>query len=208
MNPYLNILKSEHRNNEYIFANYKLLYIICLKTETAIDNDIYNYQIDKEKLNKINNDLILIKASMNVLKNFTHYNKLMILSNVNLKSINVFNYPLEDKNLVLMILNINYDNLKVYLNQFEKKCDLSDIYKLLLLNKYFDYKNLKYLESLINIESSNYWCNAYNLNANLTECFQSRKFNLTDKKTQTSNYLELIYKTHEYIDISKLLKFL
>ena len=106
MNPYLNILKSEHRNNEYIFANYKLLYIICLKTETTVDNEIYNYQIDKEKLNKINNDLILIKAPMNVLKNFTHYNKLMILSNVNLKSINVFNYPLEDKNLVLMILNL------------------------------------------------------------------------------------------------------
>ena len=64
------------------------------------------------------NNLLLIKAPLNMLRNFNHYNKLMVLSKANLKSINTFNYPLEDKNLVLMILNINYDNLKIYLNQF------------------------------------------------------------------------------------------
>ncbi len=210
MNPYLNILKSENRNNEYIFANFKTLYIICSKTGTELDNEIYTYQIEKEKFNKINNNLLLIKAPINMLKNFNHYNKLMVLSNSNLKSINTFNYQLEDKNLVLMILNINYDNLKIYLNQFERNGELSDIYKLLVLNKYFNcsnsnYKISKYLESLINIESSNYWCNSYNLNANLTDCFEKRKFNLTDK-VGDGNYLELIYKTYEYTDPSKLLK--
>jgi hypothetical protein len=210
MNPYLNILKAENRNNDYIFANFKTLYVICLKVDTQIDNDIYTYQIEKEQFNKINNNLLLIKVPLNMLKNFNHYNKLMVLSKTNLKSINTFNYPLEDKNLVLMILNINYDNLKIYLNQFERNGELSDIYKLLVLNKYFNcsnnnYKISKYLESLINIESSNYWCNSYNLTANLTECFEKRKFNLTEK-TSNGNYLELIYKTHEYTDPSKLLK--
>ena len=210
MNPYLNILKAENRNNEYIFTNFKTLYVICLKTETQVDNSIYTYQIEKEQLNKINNNLLLIKVPLNMLKNFNHYNKLMVLSKANLKSINTFNYPLEDKNLVLMILNINYDNLRIYLNQFERNGELSDIYKLLVLNKYFNcsnnnYKISKYLESLINIESSNYWCNSYNLTANLTECFGKRKFNLSEK-TSNGNYLELIYKTHEYTDPSKLLK--
>jgi len=210
MNPYLNILKAENRNNDYIFANFKTLYVICLKTGVQIDNSIYTYQIEKETFNKINNNLLLIKTSLNMLKNFNHYNKLMVLSNSNLKPINTFNYQLDDKNLVLMILNIDYDNLKIYINQFERNGELSDIYKILVLNKYFNcsntnYKISKYLESLINIESSNYWCNSYNLTANLTECFEKRKFNLTDK-TSNGNYLELIYKTHEYTDPSKLLK--
>lgn len=210
INPYLNILKSEHRNNEYIYTNFKTLYVICSKVETQIDNAIYNYQIEKEEFNKINNNLLLIRAPINMLKNFNHYNKLMVLSKANLKSINTFNYPLEEKTLVLMILNINYDNLKIYLNQFERNGELTDIYKLLVLNKYFNcsstnYKISKYLESLINIESSNYWCNSYNLNANLTECFGKRKFNLTDKKSSDGHYLDLIYKTSEYIDPSKLL---
>ena len=41
MNPYLNILKAENRNNEYIYANFKTLYVICLKADTKIDNSIY-----------------------------------------------------------------------------------------------------------------------------------------------------------------------
>ena len=94
INPYLNILKAENRNNEYIFANFKTQYIICLKSDTQIDNSIYTYQIEKEQFNKINNNLLLIKAPLSMLSNFNHYNKLMVLSKANLKSINTFNYPL------------------------------------------------------------------------------------------------------------------
>jgi hypothetical protein len=211
VNPYLNLIKLHSFNYNDLNNEYKNLYVICNKTDDYIDPLIYNYYIDKNKFNEINKKLILFEIPFKLLKNLNHMNKLMILKSEQLDNINSLNYKLNEITLVLLILNIKYNDLKLYLSQFEQKNDLIDIYKLFVLNKYFcnnqnNYRNKLFLNKLLNIEDANYWTNPYNCKATLNKYFVARIFNVFNKKSDNvTNYLEDIYKTREYIDPSKLL---
>lgn len=211
VNPYLNLIKLHGINYNDLYNEYKNVYVICNKTDDYIDSIIYNYYIDKNKFNEINKKLILFEIPFKLLKNFNHMNKLMILKSDQLDNINSLNYKLNEVNLVLLILNIKYNNLKLYLSQFEQKNDLIYIYKLFVLNKYFcndqnNYKNKLFINKLLNIEDANYWLNPYNCKVTLNKYFATRIFNVFNKKCDNiTNYLEDIYKTNEYTDPSKLL---
>lgn len=208
-NPYLNLNVIDY-NYKQLLEKYKNVYIICNRIDNIIDPSIYNYQIDKDKLNEINKKLILYEVPFKILNNLNHLNKLMILNSEVLKDINKNEYILADANLVLMIVHIKLEDLNYYFNQYKEKNNLIDIYNIIVINEYFDYKNFKsfkYLEDLINMEESNYWSNPYHCNANLTTLFEKRVFNLFNVKINTPNdYLNEMYRTTEYIDPSKIIQ--
>jgi hypothetical protein len=200
---------------DIISKEYYNIYILTLKENISeIDESIYYYYIDKHLYNKISENFLLLKAPNSLLKNYNHYSKILILSKQVIESFNSNNYQLQDKNLVLLMLNINCQNIKLYLSQYEKVNTLIDIYKILTINKYFniDTKNYSSLEilkkNILNVNESNYWTHYYNCSPNLSLCFEKRKLNyqyLKNINKEFENYLKDALKKSNYIDPSRIL---
>ena len=55
VNPFLNLLNYELISIDKLYEEYKYVYIICSKPHENIDNDIYKYNINKNKFNEIKN---------------------------------------------------------------------------------------------------------------------------------------------------------
>ena len=169
-------------NIEKIYDEYYNIYILSYTNIEPIDESIYHHEIDRNLFNNISNNLILIKAPIQLIKNYTHFTKTYILSKHILDRYNIYNYKLEEKNLVLSIFNISTENIKLYLSQFEQSNTLIDIYKILSINKYFNVDNnmsiLKILQkNILNLNESSYWTKYFNCSANLSSSFLNRRLN-------------------------------
>jgi hypothetical protein len=212
-NPLVNGQQISTSNIEDISKEYYNIYILSYTNTEPIDESIYHHMIDKTMFNNISKDLILIKAPIQLLKNYSHLTKVNILSKYILEKFNIYNYRLEEKNIVLPILNITTDNIKLYLSQFQKSNTLIDICKIMSINKYFNVSNnitiLKILQNNISsLNESSYWTKFYNCSANLTTCFSKRKPNyyyLKNINKEFENYLKEIFRNNDYIDPSKLI---
>ncbi len=211
VNPFLNLLNDDSNDINKLYEEYKEVYIICCKDNEVISKEIYQYHIDKNILSDIKKKLLLVKANINILNNINHKNKLILLPSQILEDINVFNYKLTEKNIGLLILNISYENILLYVSQFEQTDNLEELFKFLTINAYFkgnntNVKAYKKINNLINFEDSNYWTYNYKCKINLTEYFDERKFNLsTNVLKEIGCYLNDIHKTKNYIDPSKIL---
>ena len=211
VNPFLNLLNDDSDNINKIYEEYKEVFIICCKNNETVGKEIYQYYIDKQVLSDVKKKLFLIKTNVNILNNINHKNKVLLLPESLLKEINIFNYKLCEKNIALMILNIDYDNLLLYISQFESNNNLEELFKFLTINLYFkgnvtNVKTYKKINSLINFEDSDYWTYSYKCKMDLTEYFTNRKFNLSSTvMKEIGCYLNEIHKTKNYTDPSKLL---
>jgi hypothetical protein len=211
-NPLVTGQQISNSNIEDITKEFFNVYILSYTKSEPIDESIYHYMIDKNIFNEISKDLILIKGPIQLLKNYTHLTKVNILSKHLLEKFNIYNYRLEEKNLVLPILNISTENIKLYLSQFEQSNTLVDIYKIMSINKYFNVENnstiLKILQNNISsLNESSYWTKIFNCSANLTSYFSNRKPNyyyLKNINKEFENYLKEIFRNNDYIDPSKL----
>jgi hypothetical protein len=209
VNPFLNLLNFESTSIDKLYEEYKYVYIICLKPNEHIDNEIYKYNINKIKFNEIKKKLILLRVNINIISNYNHKNNLISLSSTTIEEINIFNYVLTKKIIGLLILNIDYENILLYISQYETNTNLEQLFKLITLNMYFNDNNnktYKQISKLLDFEDSNYWTYSYKCKIDLTKYFINRKFNLSNTLLKDIGcYLKDIYKTKNYIDPSKLL---
>ena len=198
-----NTIEDDEINNVFIFI---------YTGNSDIDSSIYKLNIKKDIFDNISKNLIIYKTNKNILLNNFHKTNIIILSDIILQPYNIFNYNLDNKNIVLPIYNISFDNIILYINQYETNETFDNIYKLLTLNKYFNTENCYYKVNYINNKlsrfiESNYWENKMYCIANLTQYFKERKFNIYYLKNTNNNnvdYLLDINKNNNYIDPSKL----
>ncbi len=176
------------------------VYILVKKNNKPINPDFYNWQLTKEVLDEVSENLIIHKTSIKVLKNKTHWDNMIMLSSEQLQKFNIFNYELDTKNIVVPIFNIAYQNLLKYLEQYESDDNLQSFYNMLVLNKYFgvDSSNFKINESMCNVingmEESNYWTNYYNCLFNMTNKFKDRNFTFQSSRMTDKNIASLVKK--------------
>ena len=148
---------------------YNKIFFLIKKSNIKIPIDFYEINISKKLFENISNNLILYEMPIKIVQNILHFNNIIMVSNNYLEKYNVFNYNLQNENLVIPILNIEYSNLLLYFNQFNNN-ELIIIIKLIILNDYFQNKICNnYLTNLIlNLEESNYWTYSHNKLINLT----------------------------------------
>lgn len=201
-----NILNN-NSNIDDVFKNYKYIYILACNDNVEIDERIYSYTINKELYNNICKNLILIEAPKIIINNFSHFNKISILSKETLERFNINNYEIQDKNLTLLMLNISPKNIKLYLSQYEKSNSLIDVYKLISCNNYFDIKlnsNIllnPLIKYIMNINENNYWTYEKNCKHNLSSNFEKRRLNyIFNRKNKFLDYLNKDYEINTYFD--------
>jgi len=206
---------------------FKYIFVLC-PIYGNIDESIFKENIDKKVLNDILKKCVLYKTSIRIVKNDNHYNNTLYISKDIINMSNIYNYELTDNVLVLPILNISFLHLQKYLDNFEEKNDVEQLYNLIVINDYFcndsmnNYKSSSYLEKLIKtLDESTYWTTSFNCKLNMTQEFKNRKFNLKrlinvdndiykllkdlENAQGQDNYIEEIFKYKKYVDPSSII---
>jgi hypothetical protein len=185
-------------DQENIPKYFNELFILTKLNKEPIPSEFYDLQISKKNFESVYSNFILYKTSPKVLKNKNHYDNLLVLNKDILTQFNKFGYELKDKNIVVPIFNISFLNLEKYLEQYESNNTLENIYKMKVLNNYFNldnknYKSIEFICSMINnLEECNYWTNYYNCLFNLTKKFNERKFKIYTARMKNQEVVKII----------------
>lgn len=200
---------------------YKEVYILAKKNNYIIPIEFYNLMVDETIYKQVLSNLIIYKVSISILKNSKYFDKIVLLSNTDIEQYNVFNYTLGIKNIILPILNINFSDLVIYLDQYNQNLSIDNIYKLIIMNNYLGSgKKVLYYNKFDTMKESLYWTLDENCSSSLNYIFASRKIYFNTSRLsnrQTANDLSSILKSQnqedyigdltnkkEYIDISSL----
>ena len=180
LNPFF-VKRDIHINNEFknidtfknkdIYYNFNKLYILCLRNNESLNNNFYNKNISIENLLEFKEKLTLIKGNMKMINSIVHRKFINIVDNSYLDMFNHKNYELEENELIIFMINIEEENIKLYLKQYEGMFDIGDIFKLKSINDYYcEDKNVKFnLTRIINnISENDYWKRYYNCKLNLS----------------------------------------
>ena len=162
LNEYKNI--SDLKNKE-IYYNFNKLYILCLRNDEVLDIDFYNKNISINKLTKYSNKLTLIKGNMKMIHSIIHRKFINIVDNSYLNIFNHKKYDLDEDELIIFMLNIEEEDIKLYLKEYTGMFDIKDVFKLKKINDYYcENKIVKfYLTKIINnISETDYWKRYYN----------------------------------------------
>lgn len=176
------------------------VFILTKRNNEPIPSDFYSWQVSSTIFEQVSSNLIIHKTSVKVLKNKTHFDNCICLSDEQLKPYNIFNYELANKNIVIPIFNVEYRNLLQYLEQYESNNTLQSIYNIKVLNKYFgvDDSNFKANEFVCqiinNLEESQYWTNYYNCLINISNKFKDRTMSFQSTRMTDKNVASIIKK--------------
>ena len=201
-------------NSKIDITQYKKIYFLIKKNNNIIPFDFYKLNINKELYDNISKDLILYEIDR-INYNQKINNNILLLTKKNIENFNIFNYELEDINILIPIFNISFLNLLSYLNQYNNNNTLKDLFDTIILNKYFNNNNNKIENNILNLKESNYWNNEENLLLNLTNKFKNIHFIFNSKRLTDNNISKLfnynhdIYFLHDntkkYTDISSII---
>lgn len=159
---------------------YKEVYVLVKKNNEPIPVEFYNLNVDENIYKQVLSNLIIYKVSISlILKNIKNYNNIIMLSNNDLQQFNIFNYTLGIKNIILPILNINFSDLSIYLDQYRLSNTIDNIYKLKLMNNYLDSNTTVTSDYVCNMidemTESKYWTLSSNCEASLNYLFKRRQ---------------------------------
>lgn len=217
-----------------ISKNYKTVYVISLKNGIMYDRIRHNRILSSNvKLSSFIEDAkkyTLLKGSIKMLYNKTHLLSSVLVERELLNSFNSKEYELNEKEIVIPMLNISENDLKYYMDQFEGYFSFVDVIKTITLNDYYmnslnnEIINNNFTKLLTNMKETDYWTYDYNCKLNLTSKFMLRGFNFslkhklkdnkakkTLKKIQINDkkgdpYLSFLFRKNEYVDMSNTLK--
>lgn len=172
------------------------VYILAKRNNATIPCEFYNMQVNKEIFEQVNSILIIYRVSIAILKNKTHFNSCIMMSDKQLEQYNIFNYELKDKNIIVPIFNIEYKNLLKYLEQYESTNTLQNIYNIKVLNGYFDnFKSDNFICEIIdNLKDSFYWTSKNNCLINMTNKFRDRTFSFQSMRMTDRNIALIVNK--------------
>lgn len=191
-----------------IYHYFPHIYLLVKKNNIPIPIEFYSMTVPVDIYNSVISNLIIYKVSVKLLTNIKHFNDIILLSSDQLKDFNIFNYELNEKNIVLPILNITYQNLLLYIEQYDSKHTLDNLYKLLTINQYFNNNTNRqqdYIFDFINnLEETKYWTFKNNcLSPNVN--FKNRIFQINSKKLNKSmieiyNKVKITKTEENYLD--------
>ncbi|VVU94716.1 hypothetical protein CPAV1605_441 [seawater metagenome] len=214
----------------YLSRNYRRILVLCLMGNDPVNENFYNKIINEELLTKEKNKLIFFSANIKILKNVLHFNNVVQVDSIFLTEFNHMAIELDETELVLPIFNINFSDLTMYVKHYDGFFNLEDIFKVKLLEQYFNTREKNCILSsnmenmLSGLTNSEYWTYYHNCMLNMTIPLLKRSFNLslvkfskdtsvneTLKNLQESaakdhNYLQFIMKPQKYVDASSTIK--
>ena len=184
-----------------IYSKFNKIYILCFKnnfTESKDLYNIYNYIISYVYLEKIKSELILLPASLSILKNYELKNRGCIVENNILET--MFSKSFEKTEIIIPMFELTEDIAKLNISLYDSQIQIDDLSKIVALTNIFNTKYKKPIEYYIvnmisHMKELNFWSDKDNCVINMTKIFEVREFtykasynnkiliSITDKKT-------------------------
>jgi len=182
--------------NEYdindIYKNFSNLYVICRKNNSYNIDTFYKKKLTVSELKDNIKKLSIFKTNLKLIKNSVHKSLLVIVDNYYLKYfINDLNYVFNDKELVLLLINIDQHTFLNYENIYYEKNSIRQYFIAKTVCKFYQQTsgNIDYLIRLIKDSTeTKYWCYPSNLKLSITNKFKIRQFYLS-KNNRIKNKL-------------------
>lgn len=176
--------KLDALEKKHLFFTCDYVYVLCTKND-YVDNKlalkIYDYMLNKFDYTQLAEYFTLVKCSRNLIRNKLHYNNAV---NVNKSLVEQFNhkhYVLETEEIVIPMYELKEQHIPVYNSLYDTHSSYTNLKELLALSSAYT-KNChgivsKHLSNNINnMKESDYWTIPFNCNFNMSESFDSRKF--------------------------------
>lgn len=168
-----------------INARFKRILILCRKNNSErIDlTDFFCQTITREKYQKIGKYLTLLIGNLKMLKNYLHKKQALIIHYHLLLIFNNNKIKLENEEIVIPMLELNEDDVIIYMKLYNNNKDLSNFIKTKILCQYYNCQTQKYPFSnkisqlTYNLKEADHWLNPYNCKINMTQVFIKRTFN-------------------------------
>ena len=196
-------------NNSDIYSNYKYMYVMCMKNNfTQSDQlfNMYNYVITHEDLQLFGASSVLIKTSLNLLKNYQYKKRSSIISKEILAMMynsNVF----DDTNIVLPLFELTIDKATINLLLYDKQFGVENLGDMFALTNIY---NKKYKDNIIKqvrnylseLKESQFWTHSRNCDINMNELFMNRDF--VSKTTHSTTQVTTILPSNKVKEINKI----
>ena len=205
----------------------KTVFGICLRPFAEWNDYIYKENISYQERKVLEKSYMIYKIPFHILNNSKIKSNLVLLDGKFISKINPMNYNIDDYNLCVLFLNLKYDNLKVFANQFNFSYKFKDFLQVVIMNNYYNininyFVEKKLINILKNIKGYNFWASNKNANLNQTLSFLARKIDFTNinklqnkevkdiiedirnKKAEDNDYLGWMHKS--YHDLSSAIK--
>jgi hypothetical protein len=152
---------------------------VLLNTNGVVPRQFYYLEVSDTLFEQVSKNLIIYKVSKDILNIISHKYNSVIISKDDLLRYNIFNYELNESNLVIPILNVNFNDIKNYLDQFNNNNRLyllKNIYNFIMLNTHFkiDVNNFKLFDMINNVNFSKFWLEPKNFSINNNEINYSK----------------------------------
>ena len=183
-------------SNAYMF--FKKIHIIC--PVSPVEKYYLNENVSIEENSNIKNNMIVHTLdSLSILTSKFFMNNIKILNENQISKFRNIGQPFSEHNLVVIILTINYFNLKNFLDMFIKNKSIEDLHKIIIMSNYFklNKNHLKVKTELYklmnNLDGSNFWSYTFNTNYNYDYLIKHRVIEEFKKpNTNVNTYENLI----------------
>jgi len=184
------------QSNAYKYFDH--VFILIPKSNKPIPIEFYMSPVNKDIFREIASNFILFKTGVSILKIQKHFDNCLNFSDEILSPYNIFDYQLDDNNLVVPILNIEFKNILKYLEQYQSTDNVRNIYNLVIINQYYlkDSNNKIICKSINNLEESDYWtlechCKSFGM---MTDIFKNRTINFQSNRMKDKKIFDIINK--------------
>lgn len=185
-------------HNTVLKKKFKKVYGICLRPLSIFQDKFFNNKISYIDKQNLVSSYMIYEIPLYTL-NYTKLKlNLVLLETSFVSTINPLNYELDEYNLCILFINLKYDNLKIFVNQFHFHYELEDFMKVCITNKYYDIPISKYIiKKLMNILQNTagylFWGNYKNTTLNQTLAFLNRKIDFRNSfKIKDSNIKKIV----------------
>jgi len=187
------LIKSPFINNTKILYNYDNIYVLVKKKDINIPIEFYKEYIPIKIFNKISKELFLYQVSNLILENIIHKNDALLIHKKYLIRYNIFNYKLNEYNLIIPLLYKPFNDILYYLIEFNNLYTISNLYKINKINNLYS-QNKSYLLNIINnLNNNTIWDNKdYYKISNIKE-INIRKFEFNELFNNIKEYQEVLF---------------
>jgi hypothetical protein len=207
----------------------KTLYGICLKPFCKFNKNIYKKKLTYNEIKEIKKSYMIYQIPFYLISNdyFRLKNKLVLLNENFLNTINPKEYKLEEYNLCVLFEDIEYLNFIDCIKQFTFSSLFDDLFKKSIFNNHYAIRpnyhvKRKMINDLKEIKGYNFWGKVKNTHLNQTLSFLARKIDFTNiqklnnkevkeiiedirnRKAEDNNYLNYMHRS--YHDLASAIK--
>lgn len=167
-----------------IYKNYKKLYILCMKNNFVMNDNLFQITNQVVKTNdfyQIGSQFSLISVSLTLLTNNTYKSRGCIVDKSHLTKMFGNSYIFDPTEIIIPLIEQTEDTVRILVSLYDPPYGVKNINEMLSITSHYN-KNYKkpiirqFCSHMNSLKEAQFWCDPRNCDINMTEEFLTRGF--------------------------------